>query len=308
MNAVVSVIIPNKNKASRLRACIQSCIAQGSALKEIIVIDDGSDDDSMRILREIRAENPSLIQLFDNGGKGANNARNLGFEKSSGAYIQWLDSDDLLLEGKFDNQLPVLKSDVADIVYSDQRIDYYDKSGMVKSEVKQHRPYRDYLCELIKDNWSSPNNYLMRREAASMTANGNGWNSETLVSQDREYFTIAGILGARFSYVPGVFSVYNKQSSGTVSAVNFNWRLEQNQILEARLRKEILSSSRMNNRTKRTYLRILDTHLAKACFYHSGLRYSRWINPLRIRYDLMHWKMRLVMPFLVLRKNIQYLF
>src|SRR5690606_38881964 len=110
---------------------------------------------------------------------------------------------------------------------------------LTRSEIKNFSPTNDYLFGLIKENWNAAHSYLIRRSYAEKLHVNKGWNPETKVGQDREYFTMAGILGAKFHYVPGVFAVYNKQDRGTISGMDFLQRLELNQKLENRFREEI---------------------------------------------------------------------
>jgi len=303
----VSVIIPNYNKSDWIESCVESCIAQGDYLKEIIIVDDHSTDDSLGNIEKLRNKYSSIIRFFVNPTKGANYARNFGFEQSRGEYIQWLDSDDLLLEHKFKNQLPPLVQDKADVVYSDWEIRFYEDGNYIRTEKKCYRNYDDFLEELMKDNWTSPNNYLMNRKTALKLDNGIGWNPETPVGQDREYFTMAGIQGARFVYIPGLLAVYNQQRQGTISGMKFKERLEHNQNLEARFRKEIENSNLLSKYKKDLYLRILNTHKIKACFYNNSIQLDRYISPFDIVWSLMHWKMRFIMPWLLLKKNTQFL-
>lgn len=303
---MISIIIPNFNNAYWLPKCIESCLQQRDHLQEIIIVDDHSTDNSLEIIREYVEKYPSIVKLFINPGKGANAARNFGFEQSSGDFIQWLDSDDFLLPGKFDAQLLLLQQQKADIIYSDWLINYWRDGEKYHSEQKKYEDYFDFLLELLKDNWTSPNNYLMNRKTVEMLANGVGWNPETKVGQDREYFTMAGILGAKFQYVPGVFAVYNKQDKGTISGMNFKKRLELNQKLENRFREEIKKSQIIPNQVKKKYLSILDTHLLKACFYHPKIKLNSPINPVKIHWRLMHWKMQLMMPLIYIKKHLQY--
>ena len=179
MKKSVSVIIPNYNKSIWIESCIESCILQGDYLKEIIFVDDQSTDDSWKTIEKLKGKYPSIIKPFINPSKGANNARNFGFEQSTGEYIQWLDSDDLLLENKLENQLPPLVQDKADIVYSDWEIKFYEDGEYIRSEKKYYGNSDDFLGELIKDNWTSPNNYLMNRKIAEKLHGGVGWNPAT---------------------------------------------------------------------------------------------------------------------------------
>ena len=304
----VSVLIPSFNNASWLPACLQSCINQRQLLLEIIVVDDHSTDNSWEILQLWREKYPESIKIFKNPEKGANHARNFAFEQSTGQYIQWLDSDDRLLPGKFEKQIMPLQNSEADIVYSDWQMDFWVDGVLTKSEKKAYQDYPDFLEELIKDNWTSPNNYLMTRAMVQWLAGGIGWNPETKVGQDREYFTMAGIFGARFKYVPGTFAVYNKRLSDTISGMDFKLRLELNQVLEGRFRNEIAKQAWIDPARKRTYLNILNTHKLKACFYHPKIKLDNSISPFSIRWDLMHWKMRLVMPWFYLKEHVCFLF
>lgn len=304
----VSVIIPNYNNARRLTACLDSCLEQKKWVKEIIVIDDHSSDRSIEILEEYSKANTGLIHLYINPTKGANSARNFGFQKSTGAYIQWLDSDDFILPGKFERQVKELEINEADIVYSDFRLDNYNGSHLVNSSVVKFSERDDYLLDLLCEKWNTVHSYLIKREFANKLANGIGWNLATHVGQDREYFTIAGIIGARFQYVPGVFAVYNKQSLGTISGMDFKKRLELNQPLEKRLRHEIENQSWIQKHKKKEYFSILNTHKLKACFYNDMIKLDGPINPINIKWGLMHWKIRMVMPLLLIKKHLELLF
>ncbi len=305
---LVSVIIPNYNNAKWLPKCIESCIEQGEFLKEIIIVDDHSTDNSLGVLSEYQSRHPIFIKVFTNPKKGANHARNYGFEQSCGEYIQWLDSDDWLITGKFQNQIEALKKSNADIAYADFRIDHFKDGKLAKSELKKFESSTDYLLELIKDTWNVTHSYLLRRSFAEKLNNGVGWNPNTKVGQDREYFTMAGILGARFQYVPGIFAVYNKQQSGTISGMDFKKRLRLNQILESRFRDEIANNSSITNFTKKALNSILDTHKAKACYYYNKITFDKLISPFNLEWSIIHWKMRLVIPFIVFIKNIQLIF
>lgn len=296
----VSVIIPNFNNAQWIDKCIKSCLLQES-LKEIIVVDDHSTDNSWEIINGLQRNFPEFVKVFKNPSKGGNNARNFGFEKSVGVYIQWLDSDDSLLAGKFEQQIKALEKEEGDIAYSDWRKDLYNREGIKDSLYMKYGPFKDFAEELVKDNWTSPNNYLLKRSIAEELAGGFGWNPDTKIGQDREYFTMAALLGAKFVYVPGCFAVYNKWSTGTVSGMDFSVRLGFNQVLEKKFKNEVVESKKISPGRKKKYLRIIRTHKIKAFFYNSGIKVEDWIWPWEVHYSLMHWKMALFMPVVFAR-------
>ena len=91
----VSVIIPVYNTAPYLEECLQSVIHQTMKDIEIICVDDGSTDDSVKILKEF-AKNDERIIILQQQNAGPGEARNTGLKKSMGKYIMFLDSDDYL--------------------------------------------------------------------------------------------------------------------------------------------------------------------------------------------------------------------
>lgn len=306
MSALVSVIIPNFNNATLLDRSIDSCLIQGELLKEIIVVDDHSTDDSLAVLEAYQSKFSTKMSWYINPDKGTNSARNFGFSKSQGTYIQWLDSDDFLMPGKFEAQVVSLEKTRKNIAYSDFRIDFYNDSVCYASKINRIGEHEDYLEELLKDHWNASHSYLLTRSMALKMDACMGWNPNTFVGQDREYFTLAGLHGAEFDYVSGVFAVYNKRDKGSISAIEFETRLEQNQLLEERFRLVIEENRSLPVKKKKKYFAILDTHKLKACFYHPEIRLTHAINPFRISWGLMHWKMRLIMPFIYIRKHLEF--
>ena len=104
---LVSILIPFKNTALYLDDCISSIIIQTYTNWEIIIVDDGSDDNSYNIV-ESYAKNDSRIRLFKNEGKGIINALKLAYTKSKGTMITRMDSDDLMTDNKLEIMVNLL--------------------------------------------------------------------------------------------------------------------------------------------------------------------------------------------------------
>jgi Glycosyl transferase family 2 len=93
--ALISVVLPTRNRATRLRRAIGSVVAQSYGKWELVVVDDGSDDDTSAVLEQLR--DPRIIVLHqDHRGLAA--ARNAGIDKASGDYVVYLDDDNLMNE------------------------------------------------------------------------------------------------------------------------------------------------------------------------------------------------------------------
>jgi len=97
---LISIIIPMYNSSKFLKETLESIRRQIYTNWECIIIDDGSNDNSLNIAKEL-IEEDSRFQLYirpDELTKGANTCRNYGFQKSQGEFINWFDSDDIMLE------------------------------------------------------------------------------------------------------------------------------------------------------------------------------------------------------------------
>jgi glycosyltransferase involved in cell wall biosynthesis len=104
VSTLVSVIIPTYNRADKIVSCIESVLQQCHDNIEIIVVDDGSSDNTQAILSEF-----SDITYIKQENGGASNARNTGIQYSSGKYVAFLDSDDKWNESKITSQLDFMQ-------------------------------------------------------------------------------------------------------------------------------------------------------------------------------------------------------
>lgn len=111
--ALVSVIIPNYNYAEYLQQSIDSVLNQDYVPIEIIVIDDGSTDQS----REILQSYGTRIKVIEISNSGAPTARNLGLMSAQGQYIAYLDADDYWLTNKISSQIERLLESKTELVY-----------------------------------------------------------------------------------------------------------------------------------------------------------------------------------------------
>ena len=118
-NPVVTVVIPTYHRSEKLSITIHSVLKQTFDDIEIIVVNDGGDDLSVRNV--IAEFNDKRIRYLKNPKKnGANVARNTGLEHSKGKYIAFLDDDDLWYPQKIQNQLQVFNQSSSNVglVYS----------------------------------------------------------------------------------------------------------------------------------------------------------------------------------------------
>jgi glycosyltransferase involved in cell wall biosynthesis len=107
MNPLVSIIIPAYNSGQYLAETINSALAQTWGNKEIIVVDNGSTDNTAEIIKGFGSR---ILPISIQQNKGASAARNAGLQVAKGDYIQFLDADDLLSTNKIESQLSCLNN------------------------------------------------------------------------------------------------------------------------------------------------------------------------------------------------------
>jgi len=111
---LVSIAIPCYNHARYIRQCIESAIAQDYDNIELIIIDDGSSDDSVRVIEQLL---PACRERFNNfefrsrPNKGISATSNEALQWLSGKYFAALDSDDILMPEKISRLVPVLEAE-----------------------------------------------------------------------------------------------------------------------------------------------------------------------------------------------------
>lgn len=104
----ISVVIPCFNRAGLIPRAVRSVQAQKIDSMEIILVDDGSADDTVAVVARLQAEDPRIRLVRHERNRGEAGARNTGVKNARGAYIAFLDSDDEWLPGKLDAQLKAL--------------------------------------------------------------------------------------------------------------------------------------------------------------------------------------------------------
>lgn len=134
MSPEISVIIPVYNAGEYLEDCLKSISNQVFCDFEILVINDGSTDDSLKILKKYQ-QKESRLKIFSQENKGVSVARNFGIEKSQGNYITFVDADDWLHPETIENYYKICIKEDTDIVISQFLT---EKSSERQTEINIH--------------------------------------------------------------------------------------------------------------------------------------------------------------------------
>ena len=125
-STLVSIIVPVYNAAEFIEECLDSILAQTHTALEVILVDDASSDDSLRICEERARVDPRVRVLAEEHG-GASVARNHGLAMMRGAFVTFVDADDVLAPDHIDHLLGAARRTGADLVTAD--LSHYPSGG-----------------------------------------------------------------------------------------------------------------------------------------------------------------------------------
>lgn len=225
---LVSIIIPTFNRAHLIRETLDSIIAQTYKNWECIIVDDGSSDETDEVMLAY-CENDTRFRYYHRPDKhlpGGNGARNYGFEKSRGDYIQWFDSDDLMMPEKLELKILLFQKQVANFVVCEggELIDWKDLSYK-----KKWKPFKSKHAfkEHVKGNLVFGTNGPMFRK--SYLEEKLLFDEELIISQEWEFFSRLLLTKPDFEVINKVLYVYRNEIDGKrneITQVKFKNRIK----------------------------------------------------------------------------------
>lgn len=138
---MISVILPFFNAEDNLEESIQGIVGQDFQNFELILVDDVSSDDSLKIARDLAGRDPKIRILRHNNNQGAGLSRNTGVENAAGKYLFFMDSDDILLPGALTLLFETAVREKSRVVIGS--CNQIDEKGIVSD----HDRVRDFGCE-----------------------------------------------------------------------------------------------------------------------------------------------------------------
>ncbi|MGD8306656.1 MAG: glycosyltransferase family A protein [Ignavibacteria bacterium] len=240
MTPLVSIIIPAYNFEKWIKATIESAIAQTWQNKEIIVIDDGSTDNTYHIAKQFESK---ILKVLTQENSGACVARNKALKLAQGDFIQWLDADDLLAHDKIEMQL--LGSDNS----FDSRVLHTCKWGYFYN----HPSRVNFKCTKLWQDLS-PSEWLQIRFSGAgcfmhtagwlvsrrLTEMVGPWDERLKRNQDGEYFCRVVVNSELVKFHSKAVSYYRKgnlfsitmnKSKSTIESLDLSYNLCVNHLL-----------------------------------------------------------------------------
>ncbi len=210
---LVSILIPCYNAEHWIGQCIESALAQTWAEKEIIVVDDGSTDGSLKVIQSFG----DRIRWETGPNRGGNVARNRLLGLSRGDWLQYLDADDYLLPDKIEKQMHFIASNPGVDVAFSRVIQETHEGGEVRKEVSLMPEPLDPWCLLVR--WDLPQTgALLWRKQAVVSAGE--WKVDQPCCQEHELYLRMLQAGHQFAYCEDYGAVYRQWRGGSVCTNN----------------------------------------------------------------------------------------
>lgn len=211
---LVTTITPFYNSQLHLKSTIESALSQTYKNFELILVDDGSKDDSLVIAKSFKDKR---IKIFRQENQGQCVATNVALREAQGEYIQFLDSDDIMAPDKTENQMNSLMrcsgsalgvskwaffhGDVREAAFSDEPV------------FRSSEPV-DWLCSLWShDTMMHTNSYLIPR--AVLTKGGQYFDESLTLNVDFEFFTRMTLASDHVDYCDSALGYYRKGVKGS---------------------------------------------------------------------------------------------
>lgn len=226
--ALISILIPAYNSQDFIAETLKSCVDQTYQDIEIVVVDDGSTDQTLEIARgwEVKYGN---IHVYTQKNSGACVARNLALEKSNGDYVMFLDADNIISPDKVEIQLNALKGLDDDMAVATCSWDRF-RSSIHEATFPKLKVYRDFDCgfELLLELWNNSEMfetacYLLSRKLAVKAGE---WVPGLLKNQDGEYFSRVLTIASKVCFCPAAKLYYRSGDYDSVSKDSSKAKIE----------------------------------------------------------------------------------
>lgn len=261
MAELVSILIPAYNSEKWIRDTIKSALGQTWPQKEIIIVDDGSSDNTLRIAREFESKS---LKVITQGNKGASSARNKALSIAQGEYIQWLDADDLLAPDKISQQFKYNDGGQnSRILLSSAWGRFYfrhQKARFISNSLCQDLEPVEWLYKKMNENaWMGIESWLVSRRLTELAG---PWNERLLRDNDGEYFCRVVSASEKIRFVSEAKSYCRMGNFNSISSdINISDQKIESLFLSICLYIKYLRSLEDSERTRAVSLKFLQRWL-----------------------------------------------
>jgi len=250
----IFVAVPSYNHAPYIEECLRSIFDQTVYPKKLLVIDDGSKDDSVRVIERVLRDCPFDSELISRENRGLCNTLNQGFELSSGRYFAYIGSDDYWMPQFLERRFEMLEAR-PNAVLGYGHANLIDDDGKIFDSTTRHTStwgnFPDgYARQMVIEGRSPISSTVFYRSSALEKVS---WRPDARLEDFEMYINLVEL--GEFAFDPAVLSVWRDHSSNTSKDVDM-------------LMDEVIAALRRN----RDILRLTDEELHSA---ESRVRFHR---------------------------------
>ena len=264
MKPLVSILIPAYNAEAWIADTIRSAIGQTWPRREIVVVDDGSTDQTFAVARQFASKD---VVVVTHENQGAASTRNHALALSQGDFIQWLDADDLLSPDKVERQIvaaaeiqsgrTLLSSGWGYFAYRTEKAEFSPTSLWCDLSPVE------WLVRKMKENLHMQTaTWLTSRE---LTEAAGPWDVRLLSDDDGEYFCRVLLASEGIRFVPGAKVFYRMTPSSRLSHVGMSDKKKYALLLSMQLHVEYIRSLEESERVRAACMTYMQSWLD--CFY-----------------------------------------
>lgn len=265
MKPFVSILIPAYNSERWIADAIQSAVQQTWMKREIIVVDDGSTDQTLDIAERFSS---SGVRVVTQPNQGASAARNTALALSQGDYIQWLDADDVLAADKIAKQVQALQSRQSRrTLLSCPWARFYYRTRLAKFTPsplwRDLTPVEWLLAKMGESHYMQPATWLVSRE---LTEAAGKWDTRLWKDNDGEYFCRVILASDGIQFVPDAKVFYRRSGFNSVSYVGRSNKKLDSMLLSMKLHVECIRALEDTERVRTACLNYLQQ---KLIYFHA---------------------------------------
>jgi glycosyltransferase involved in cell wall biosynthesis len=256
MNPLVSILIPAYNAEDSIADTLRSAMDQTWQRKEIIVVDDGSTDGTVEVVKLIATKQVTVVSTAN---QGLSAAVNHAYSLSHGDYIQELDADDLIAPDKIERQLAALReTDSNRILLSSPWAHFYYRTSaaqFIRNSLWQDLSPVEWLLRKMGENLHMQNaTWLVSREIAEAAG---PWDASLQYDQDGEYFTRVLLASEGTRFVPEGRVFYRVNDGNRISFIGKSEKKKKSLLRSLKLHIQYIRSLEDSDRVRKACVRYM---------------------------------------------------
>lgn len=279
----ISVIVPIYNSQNTLSDCIHSILGQTYNNFELLLVDDGSSDDSLKICKEFEGLD-QRIKIFSQQNMGPSAARNIGIINSKGKYLLFVDSDDYIENNMFHELIYNAEENNADFVMCGLIVDVYNTSGELVSSTKcelkprlieQNDEVPENIIDLVEnEKISGPYCKLIRRD---IVINNNILMPAHINLQEDLYFNLKVLEHVnKMMVLEGCYYHYKKGQTDSITSRYYHSKYDMtNEVHDLLVKFYSLRCDDIDLQKRINYIYIKNTYAAFINLFHPDCNMSK---------------------------------